>query len=550
MKPPRPLAVLLAAVIGAGGLGALPSPSAVASTAPVVETDVHTVLVNWGSHVDPAQGAAAAGVLDALDNSGYLRGLAADYGLQARAAYLGAGVVPDAGLPSTVDASTIAAALRQRIGVGALPSPTGATDYVVVLTPGVTPAGSGSSGQPFCSSHGAFTVGARRAYVIVVADYTDTAQQCAPGVSGPASAASVNVSRQLVNAITDPDANGTGVTQNSTGQEVGTACAPGALGNVDGFPVQAWWSNTTAGCSVGRVGVAVALDGDRVTNARAATLRLHDTEVTSAQPGFSCTFDTAASPCDTSHPVALTGIVAGSHVFRVVVDNVGEATASWLVDLTAPTAGVRSPSPPVKVARTLTVAYTAHDTGGAGVSAYDVRYRAAAWNTAFHRWVQPAGWQATRATNVAFALAPGHTYCFSVRAHDAAGNVSAWSTARCTTVPLDDVAMAASSGWRRMSSPGAFHHTLSLASSGAAVLRLDKAHLRRLALVVRTCPGCGRIKVYRGGVLWRTVTTRSARVRNRVVLTLPDIGLRTTSVRLRPAGGAPVYVDGIALMPV
>ena len=115
---------------------------------------------------------------------------------------------------------------------------------------------------------------------------------------------------------------------------------------------------------------------------------------------------------------------------------------------------------------------------------------------------------------------------------------------------LDDAAIGASAGWRRMSSSAAFRRTLSVASARSAVLRLDRAHFRRLALVVRTCPSCGRIGVYHGGVLWRTLSTRSSSVHNRVLITLPDIGLRTTTIRLRPAGGHPVYVDGVAVMPV
>lgn len=543
------VAAALAAVIGPSALASLPD-VATAATTPRVQTDVRTVLVNWGSHVDPAQRSAASGVLDALDNSGFLRGLAGDYGTPTRASYLGAGVVPDSALPTTVDNSTIATALRQRIGAGALPSPVGDTNYVVVLPAGATPAGSGSSAGPYCSSHSVVTIGTRRAYVLVVADYTDTAQQCATGAPDAPAATSVNVSRQLVNAITDPDANGTGVKQAGTNAEIGTACAPAVLGNVDGFAVQAWWSNVAAACSVGRTGVALSLDADRVTNARAATLRLHDTETTVSQPAFSCTFDGNSQACGTAQPVAVTGVGAGRHVFHVQVPDVGEATASWLVDLVAPTARLLSPSVPVKFGRTLTVGYTANDVGGAGIAAYDIRYRTAAWNAGFGRWVQPAGWQSRITTSAGFSLTPGHTYCFSVRAYDAAGNVSAWSAVRCTTVPLDDAAIGASAGWRRMSSSAAFRRTLSVASARSAVLRLDRAHFRRLALVVRTCPSCGRIGVYHGGVLWRTLSTRSSSVHNRVLITLPDIGLRTTTIRLRPAGGHPVYVDGVAVMPV
>ena len=147
----RRAAAVALATATAAGLSVCSTFVSAAAAVPV-QTDVHTVVVNFGTHVDPAQAAAAAGVLDGLDNSGYLRGLAAGYALSSRAGYLGAGLIPDANLPSTTDDSSIDSALAARISAGALSPPQGATNYVVLLPPGVTPANS-STGEPNPSAH-------------------------------------------------------------------------------------------------------------------------------------------------------------------------------------------------------------------------------------------------------------------------------------------------------------------------------------------------------------------------------------------------------------
>jgi hypothetical protein len=518
-----------------------------AAATPLLQTDVRTVVVNWGSQVDPAQASAAAGVLDALDNSGYLRGLAAEYSLSSRAEYLGGGIIRDEDLPATTSNATIDSALAAGIAGGSLPAPSGSTNYVVMLPPGVAPA---NSATPFCSSHHAFTVSGRRAYALVVSDFGTTADQCGGAPSDAVSAASVNVTRQLVNAVTNPLASSAGVHQTGTGSDIADACAASASpGNVDGFAVQPWWSNKNSNCSFGDTSVGVTPDVDSVTNSTLATFRLHDT-ATSSSTSFGCTFDEAAVSCGTSHPLVLTGVAVGSHTLDVSVSGLGNATYTWLVDLSAPAATLLTPTAPVTVGKTVTVSYSGTDTGGAGVAAYDVRYRTAAWNGGFGRWVQPPAWQATPKRHVSLAVQPGHVYCFAVRAQDRADNVSAsWSATRCTTVPVDDRTMTATAGWHRTKATTAFRGTLSTATTNGARLRLAKAHVRRVALVVRTCPTCGRITVYRGGVVWRTVSTKRAATHNRVVIMLPAIGLRTTAISLQVVGsGKPVYVDGLAIL--
>ena len=83
-----------------------------------------------------------------------------------------------------------------------------------------------------------------------------------------------------------------------------------------------------------------------------------------------------------------------------------------------------------------------------------------------------------------------------------------------------------------------------------AQLRLVRAHADELALVVRTCATCGRVAIYRGGVLWRTISTHRATTRSRVLVVLPRFSLRTTSIWLQVVGPKKVFIDGIGVRPV
>jgi hypothetical protein len=85
----------------------------------------------------------------------------------------------------------------------------------------------------------------------------------------------------------------------------------------------------------------------------------------------------------------------------------------------------------------------------------------AAWSGPFAAHVVPSGWAATTARSRALTLARGHEYCFSVRARDRAGNLSAWSAERCTAVPLDDRDLARTTGgWTSSTASTAFAGTL------------------------------------------------------------------------------------------
>lgn len=69
---------------------------------------------------------------------------------------------------------------------------------------------------------------------------------------------------------------------------------------------------------------------------------------------------------------------------------------------------------------------------------------------------------------------------------------------------------------------------------------------RQLGLLVETCPTCGPLDVYVGGVRLGRVYTRSATTRTKVVLWMPRQRLeRRGTLVLRSTSSSKVVVDGV-----
>lgn len=156
--------------------------------------------------------------------------------------------------------------------------------------------------------------------------------------------------------------------------------------------------------------------------------------------GWSTDPTAAASPTwvDNGLANALTSppLADGKWFFHLrLVDQVGNVAAlragPFKIDTRAPAAAT-SPLAATQPRRTFAVKWNATDPGGR-IATFDVRYRKAAPGGSFGaviRWTT-----ATTATSATFSGAAGYRYCFATRARDLAGNVSTWSTDRCTRVP-------------------------------------------------------------------------------------------------------------------
>jgi hypothetical protein len=204
-----------------------------------------------------------------------------------------------------------------------------------------------------------------------------------------------------------------------------------------------------------------------------------------------------------------------------------------------------SPSRPFVKQKSFLVSWTA-STAEAGIQGYEVQYRTARWNGGFGAY---ATWQAmTAATSAKFVGSPGSTYCFSVRALDLAGAVSAWSAEACTAVPLDDRALAAKGRWFRERGRGYYLRTYSLAFAKGAALSRSGVVAKQLALVATKCDS-GRVKIFWNGTLLKEISLASAVVRKKQLLPIATFAAAETgTLRIVVSSRRmPVEIEGLGV---
>src|SRR5450631_983143 len=187
------------------------------------------------------------------------------------------------------------------------------------------------------------------------------------------------------------------------------------------------------------------------------------------------------------------------------------------------------------------------------LSSFDVRWASATPTTALSPWQYPAGWSALSGTSVTSqALAVGATYCYSVRAHNLAGQTGQWSPAACLTRPVDDRSASASSGWTRPGADSRFYaSTYSNSTRAGATLTLAGVHLSRVTLLATRCAVCGTVGVYVGTALVGTINLAAPATRWQSLVTMAPFSYRTGTVTVRVlSNGRLVQIDGIAISPV
>ena len=195
------------------------------------------------------------------------------------------------------------------------------------------------------------------------------------------------------------------------------------------------------------------------------------------------------------------------------------------------------------------VHYSASDRGS-GVDSVNARWRRASIDGAYRPYVSPAGWTGMPAGGVVTlrGLISGWTYCFSFRARDAVGNVSAWTTDRCTAAPLDDRGLKASTGWVRSRGARYYLGTATRTATVGRTLTRKGVAARRIELVATTCPGCGNVGVYFRGHLLRRINLHAAHSHNRQVINVATFrAIRWGTLVLRSLSNRRVIIDGVAV---
>lgn len=250
---------------------------------------------------------------------------------------------------------------------------------------------------------------------------------------------------------------------------------------------------------------------------------------------------TITVPWPTTDPVTV--VARGEHGWR----SADSAPMTFPgVDDTAPT--VVAPAVP-RVLRTTRIAVPLEARDDRELASVDLRWRRAASGKPLGSWVYPSAWQRREPGRVDVGrLRRGHTYCFSSRARDAAGNLSRWTPQRCTVVALDDRALARSGSWKLPTGRRFYLGTASSTSARNSTLSRDGARARAGYLMATTCPACGRVRVQIGSIEVGTVRLRSSVRRHQRVIAIPWPMRLQGRLVLRPVpGSGPVTIDGIAL---
>jgi hypothetical protein len=185
--------------------------------------------------------------------------------------------------------------------------------------------------------------------------------------------------------------------------------------------------------------------------------------------------------------------------------------------------------------------------GSSPVASYDVRYRRAAWNGSFGPSVQ---WLSrTTATGATFPGSPGSTYCFSVQARDTLDAPSAWTAETCTAVPLDDRSLSRSGSWTSGTGSAYYRSTYRRSASHGAKLTRTGVVAKRIAIVATTCRTCGKVRVYWGSTLLRTINLYSSSTVNKKLITVTSFaGTRTGTLSVKVhSSGKKVIIDGVAI---
>ena len=244
---------------------------------------------------------------------------------------------------------------------------------------------------------------------------------------------------------------------------------------------------------------------------------------------------------------------------QIVIDGQGNAVAVWWhvsegdghkvqvagADRAGPASTMEDPSSKQQSTTAFLTSWAAADTW-AQVTDLDVRYRASRYDGGFGPRVP---WLTeTTSSEADFRGEPGLTYCLSARARDTFSNVGAWSTERCTAVPVDDRTLIAHDAWTRGSGAGHYRRTYTVSRRQGAVLELKAVRARRIALLVTRMPGAGTVRVrFAGTPLGRYDLAAPAIAKKQVIAVRKFTRVRTGNLWIRVVSptGEPVRIDGV-----
>ena len=225
-----------------------------------------------------------------------------------------------------------------------------------------------------------------------------------------------------------------------------------------------------------------------------------------------------------------------------------QGTVTIYIDGTPPTIAMTAPGP-VTLGTKVSAAWTGNDGTGTGVASYDTQYEIAPWNAPFGPWA----WLkiATTSTSDLVAGTYGRTFCFRARAKDRAGNYSALTAPKCSSIPLRSSSLVYSKLWNRVNNAGYFGgQAFTTTSHGQNFVRTG-VQAQHIWLVATTCASCGTLDVRWNNVVIKNISLVSPVTVHHALIglagfTAPQAG--TLRLDVTSATGRPVIIEGLAVL--
>lgn len=198
-----------------------------------------------------------------------------------------------------------------------------------------------------------------------------------------------------------------------------------------------------------------------------------------------------------------------------------------------------------------TVKWKAQD-ASSGIATYDVQVKI---NTGpWQNWVGMIG---TTKGLAKYSNTAGNTYYFRFRAKDKSGNISGWSAATKTVVPLDDKVLNYTAGWN--TSSGVFNDYFQATARMSKLPNAYAAYVvqgKGVYLIGSTAPYAGIANIYINGSLiakvdlYSPVTKRNTVVFTKLFATSANrtIKVVVSGAKNAKSGGAWVDIDGIGVL--
>jgi hypothetical protein len=180
--------------------------------------------------------------------------------------------------------------------------------------------------------------------------------------------------------------------------------------------------------------------------------------------------------------------------------------------------------------------------------------------TAELTWTSPdpvSGWECTLdlaalpcdSGEIRLTRLPAGTHTFAVAAVDEDGNADTTPARRTWTVPRNDRALRADSGWSRRKDPAAYGGSRLRATRRGATLTARGVDVLSLALVATTGPRAGSVAVFLGRTRLGRFDLRTARRQHRRLIPVPTpTGVRSARLKVVVRSrGRPVLIEGLGV---